>query len=407
MERQKNEIIAIPDINVNDYDYNLPEKRIAKYPLDERDASKLLVYRQGKISEEKFIDIAQILPENSHLFFNNSRVIHARLQFVKKTGANIEIFCLEPVKPKEFSQNFSETKSVSWKCMVGNAKKWKTGNLTKTLEIKGKTIELFAEKKEITNNGFVICFMWNQPVSFGELIEETGNIPIPPYLNRNSEEIDKNRYQTIYAKTNGSVAAPTAGLHFSERVLKTLEQKNILTDFVTLHISAGTFKPVKTNHIQDHKMHREWVVVEKKVIKNLLLSDKIIAVGTTTLRTLESLYWLGLEWMQTGIYPKVVQQWSAYKGITANKKVVLQFLLKQLDKSNLSELFFPTELIIIPGYKFKIVQGIITNFHQPRSTLLLLIAAFTGKTNWKKMYHFASENDFRFLSYGDSCLILP
>ncbi len=398
----------IPIINVAEFDYDLPHNRIPQYPLKERDKSKLLLYKNGNISEASVSRIAELLPKNSFLVFNDSKVIHARLPFRKSTGANIEIFCLEPVLPREFAQNFSATRTVTWKCLVGNAKKWKSGVLQKEIVVNNQPVNLIAEKTEKQENHFLIRFSWDIDISFGELINEAGKIPIPPYLNRDSETIDNTRYQTIYAHTAGSVAAPTAGLHFTEKIFAGLAKKNIKTGFVTLHVSAGTFKPVKSKQIAGHQMHREWVIVSGKMLESLKQSKTIIAVGTTSLRTLESIYWFGEEWMRTGEKPAFVYQWAPYQDETLPSLLqVLDFLTEKLNEENSKDLLFSTELIIVPGYHFRIINGLITNFHQPRSTLLMLVAALVGTEQWQKIYRFALDNDFRFLSYGDSSLLLP
>ncbi len=409
MERQKDsKRLVIPAVRTSDFDYMLPQNRIAKYPLSQRDNSKLLLYKNGKISAERFSNIVNFLPKDGFLVFNDSKVIHARLLFQKSTGANIEIFCLKPIEPQEFSQNFSATNTVIWKCLVGNAKKWKSNFLEKQIPVNNQPVRLLAEKIDYKENHFIIRFSWDTKVTFGELISEAGKIPIPPYLNRDSEPLDTTRYQTIYAKTNGSVAAPTAGLHFTETIFSGLKEKNIQHGFVTLHVSAGTFKPVKSEQIAKHQMHSEWVTVTKDILDNLKQPKIVIAVGTTSLRTLESIFWFGANWYQTGKKPHSVYQWAPYQ----NKPLpelsqVLDFLLERLYAMKITTLSFSTELIIVPEYQFKIVDGLITNFHQPRSTLLMLVAALTGNNKWKEIYRFAKENDFRFLSYGDSSLLLP
>ncbi len=409
MERQKIlNNINIPIVQVDEFDYYLPPERIAKYPLPERHNSKLLYYKNGEISEKQFSEIANLLPSKSLLVFNDSKVIHARLFFRKPTGANIEIFCLEPVTPVEFSQNFSSTKSVVWKCLVGNAKKWKSGTITKPVNINNQSFLLTAEKVGNAKNNFLIRFSWTENISFGEIITEAGKIPIPPYLNRDSEPIDNSRYQTIYAQTDGSVAAPTAGLHFTDTIFEHLKHQNIETGFVTLHVSAGTFKPVKSDFIAEHQMHREWITISIKMLEKLKTAETIFPVGTTSLRTLESVYWFGSEWIRTDEEPTFVSQWIPYqKNKRPNLHHVLDFLLEKMYKQKKDELLFPTELIIVPGYQFHVINGLITNFHQPRSTLLMLVATIVGKHKWKEIYDFALKNNFRFLSYGDSSLLIP
>jgi S-adenosylmethionine:tRNA ribosyltransferase-isomerase len=397
------------NIKITDFVYDLPDERIARYPLDERDRSKLLVWKDGKISEDTFRNIPNYLPENSLLVFNNTRVIHARMFFRKETGAQIEIFCLEPVLPADYQVAFRETEKVTWKCMLGNAKKWKEGVLTKFIEINGKAAEIKAEKKAQEGNSFQVEFRWTGGFSFAEVVEHTGVLPIPPYLNRDTEESDEEHYQTVYARIDGSVAAPTAGLHFTENVLDNLVSKNISTQEITLHVGAGTFRPVQSETLEGHAMHREKVIVQKKSIETFLNgSPKMIAVGTTSVRSLESLYWLGLQLEKHATFltfPEVLQ-WEPYENepeIPVRK--ALQNLVTYLDETGREELQFSTQIIIVPGYNFRLIDGMITNFHQPQSTLLLLIGAFLGD-NWKNVYDFALRNQFRFLSYGDSNLYL-
>jgi len=397
------------NIQITDFTYDLPDSRIAKYPLSKRDESKLLLWKNEKINQDTFKNIAQFLPRKSLLVFNNTRVIHARIFFRKETGAKIEIFCLEPVEPSDYQVAFQETNKVTWKCMLGNAKKWKEGVLRKTVEIEGKEVTIEAAKKVQAGNSFDIEFSWNGGFSFAEIIEHAGTLPIPPYLNRETEDSDEETYQTVYAKIDGSVAAPTAGLHFTESVLSQLSEKNISTREITLHVGAGTFQPVKSETISGHTMHHEKVIIPKSILEDLLAATgKIIAVGTTSVRSLESLYWLGLQ-LENGKdfaqLPEVVQ-WEPYENkATIPVKKALQNLVDYLGKTGQKELQFSTQVIIVPGYDFKIINGMITNFHQPQSTLLLLISAFLG-SDWKKVYDYALENDFRFLSYGDSNLYL-
>ncbi len=396
-------------IKISDFTYELPENRIAKYPLPERDQSKLLLWKNGNISESTFVNIPDFLPENAMLVFNNTRVIHARLFFRKGTGANIEIFCLEPQEPTDYQVAFLEKEKVTWKCLIGNAKKWKDGTLLKTIEIQGKTIEIRAQKKGQDGNSFLVELSWTGGFSFAEIIENAGVLPIPPYLNRETEESDEETYQTVYAKIDGSVAAPTAGLHFTGDVLAKLAKKNISTHEITLHVGAGTFRPVQSETLEGHAMHREKVIFHKKVLEEFLTgSRKIIAVGTTSVRSLESLYWLGLQLengKQFSSLPEILQ-WEPYENhpkITVRK--ALENLLDYLEKTGRDSLQFSTQIIIVPGYQFKLIDGMVTNFHQPQSTLLLLISAFLGN-EWKKVYDFALSNQFRFLSYGDSNLYL-
>ncbi|MEE4285874.1 MAG: S-adenosylmethionine:tRNA ribosyltransferase-isomerase [Mariniphaga sp.] len=397
------------NIKISDYSYNLPDERIARYPLSERDSSNLLVWNNGTIGKDEFRNISTWLPADSMLVFNNTRVIHARLFFWKETGAKIEIFCLEPVHPNDHQLAFQQTEKVTWKCMVGQAKKWKNGELTREIEIDGKTAELKAKKTEQEDNTFFIEFSWTNGFAFSEIIEKAGVLPIPPYLHRETEISDELTYQTVYAKTDGSVAAPTAGLHFTENVLAQLTEKKIPLREITLHVGAGTFQPVKSETIDGHNMHHEQVIIPKKFIEELLTSTKkIIAVGTTSVRSLESLYWLGLKLgkQKNLSQPLKIEQWEPYENTEQiNIQQALKNILEYLEKSNRETLQFSTQIIIVPGYRFKLINGMITNFHQPQSTLLLLIGAFLGN-DWKKVYNFALTNHFRFLSYGDSNLYL-
>ena len=396
-------------IRIAEYNYHLPDSRIAKYPLAQRDRSKLLIWKRGEIKQELFRNIANYAPKNSTLVFNNTIVIHARLFFRKETGAKIEIFCLEPVEPADYQIAFQEKEKVTWKCMVGNARKWKNERLRKEILFNGKEVVIEAIKKKQTENSFHIEFVWNGGLTFAEIIENAGVLPIPPYLNRETEQSDEETYQTVYAKIDGSVAAPTAGLHFTESILKNLSAKNIQTKEITLHVGAGTFQPVKSETISGHTMHHEQVIIPRKIIEELLQSGgKIIAVGTTSVRSLESLYWLGLKLENETLkgQPLVVSQWEPYENeATIGLKKALQNLVDFMDNNKKVELQFSTQIIIVPGYKFKLIAGMITNFHQPQSTLLLLISAFLGN-DWEKVYDFALANDFRFLSYGDSNLYL-
>ncbi len=395
------------NIKIRDFTYDLPESKIAKYPLTERDNSKLLIWKNGKISEDLFSSVSDFLPENAQLVFNNTKVIHARLFFQKETGAKIELFCLEPVKPSDYQIAFQSQKQVTWKCMVGNAKKWKNEILHREVLINNQKIHFQAEKKGQTGNSFLIEFKWNSDISFAEIIEHAGVLPIPPYLNRETEESDEKTYQTVYAKIDGSVAAPTAGLHFTDKVFSSLKEKNITTNEITLHVGAGTFQPVKSEEISGHTMHHEKVIFPKSIIQRFIQNpDKIIAIGTTSVRSLESLYWLGLQIERNTFNPDSpeVTQWEPYENdALISLKKALQNLVNYLDKNQQNELQFSTQIIIVPGYEFKIISGMITNFHQPQSTLLLLISAFLGE-DWKKVYNYALNNNFRFLSYGDSNL---
>ncbi len=398
---------------IKDFIYNLPAERIAKYPLPNRDESKLLIYKNGAITEDIYCNLTAYIPSSSLLVFNNTKVVEARLLFQKNTGSIIELFCLEPGDMyADITTAMLQKEKVIWKCLVGGAKKWKEEILVLNIETKEKRIELSATKIEKLNDYFLIQFSWNDDaLSFAEVLHFAGSVPLPPYLNRIAEETDKERYQTIYAKYDGSVAAPTAGLHFTERLFEQLDEKNIQHDFVTLHVGAGTFKPVKSETMQEHEMHTEFIEVRKELIENLLLNlnGNIIAVGTTSLRTMESLYWLGVK---TIIDPVILseqlslQQWDAYdltdEDISAEN--ALKSLLHWMEKNNCATLFTKTQIIIAPGYDLKIADALITNFHQPQSTLLLLVAALVF-SDWRKMYDYALANNFRFLSYGDGSLI--
>ncbi|GHV20790.1 S-adenosylmethionine:tRNA ribosyltransferase-isomerase [Bacteroidia bacterium] len=400
------------NIRIEEYNYILPEEHIAKYPLPQRDRSKLLVYRDGTIDEDLFFNLVDHLPENALLVFNNTRVIQARMLFQKETGAQIEIFCLEPKVPSDYNLSFSQTETCSWLCFIGNAKRWKDGILKKNIRFNGQNFELNAEKLESYGESHLIKFSWNNiGISFAEILDICGELPIPPYLNRRTEEGDKQNYQTVYSRIKGSVAAPTAGLHFTDEVFDSLKQKRIEFEELTLHVGAGTFKPVKSGTIADHHMHSECFTVKKETLEHLLNKEvPVIAVGTTSVRTLESLYYLGslLEKDENTVLENIeVGQWMPYN--EENNKIptgkAILNILSYLNKKGLSSLTTHTQIMIAPGYEFKIVNGIITNFHQPQSTLLLLISAFL-KGNWKQVYDYALEHDFRFLSYGDSSLLI-
>lgn len=398
------------DIELSEYNYDLPYERIAQHPVNERDSSQLLIYNGYKISKDMFTNIDDYLPSDSLLVFNNTRVIRARILFRKETGAAIEVFCLEPLSPFEYELSFNSVEPVEWKCIIGNLKKWKCGKIMTPFVFSGKEYELTAEKLQPEGDAWRILFTWNCPdLSFGEVIEATGHIPLPPYINREDEAEDITRYQTVYSSIKGSVAAPTAGLHFTNNVFKKLDKKGIKSVEVTLHIGAGTFQPVKSTYISGHKMHCEHFFVTAKTIELLLENQgKIIPVGTTSVRTLESLYWLGVKIISDPLDCRSdlsLGQWEAYDmETTVTVKESMEALLNHLRERNLSYLHASTSIIIIPGYDFRMINGMITNFHQPRSTLLLLISAWTG-IKWKEIYAFALENDFRFLSYGDSSLL--
>ncbi|NEW80946.1 MAG: S-adenosylmethionine:tRNA ribosyltransferase-isomerase [Mariniphaga sp.] len=403
----------VQNISISDYTYALPEEQIATYALPDRDHSRLLIWKKGEIKDERFDHLPDYLPSDSMLVFNNTRVIRARLFFYKHTGARIEIFCLEPLDPVEYTQSFSKTDRCIWKCIVGNLKKWKDEVLVQTLEINGKQVFFKAEKiKESDSNAYEIKFSWDNPLlTFAEILEFTGNIPIPPYLHRESEEIDLTSYQTVYSKIKGSVAAPTAGLHFTEAVFEALKKKNISCEEVTLHVGAGTFQPVKSETIGGHEMHTEHFIVSRELIDQLASFEaKIIAVGTTSVRTLESLYFMGCKVITNpniDIEQLPVNQWDPYDlpKLNYSRHEAFEALSAWLQERNLTELNSSTQIIILPGYTFSVIGGMVTNFHQPQSTLLLLIAAFLGD-EWKRIYVHALSENYRFLSYGDSNLYL-
>lgn len=390
------------------YGYDLPDSRIAKYPLSERDSSKLLFYHKGAIATQTFKDLPTLLPKHSCLVFNNTKVIQARLQFFKQTGSRIEIFCLEPLVPSAYDLVFQQTATCTWKCMVGNLKKWKADALVKQVEIKGAPLCLQAERLQTNGNTSSIRFTWDrEDCTFAEVLDAFGELPIPPYLNRDTEESDKTTYQTVYSKIKGSVAAPTAGLHFTDAVLNDIEKSGSKRCEVTLHVGAGTFQPVKSEQIGGHIMHTEVIEVKRDSIALLQQQlGSIVAVGTTSVRTIESLYYLGCR-VASGNTEMVVEQWEPYQdAATLSAYDALQALLDYLDAQGASTLHASTRIIIVPGYTFKLVKALITNFHQPHSTLLLLLAAFVGE-DWRRMYQYALANDYRFLSYGDSSLLIP
>ncbi len=401
-------------IHISDYNYSLPTERIARYPLEQRDHSKLLVYNKGHISQHIFKDIAQFLPEDSLLIYNNTKVIQARLHFRKATGARIEVFCLEPHCPADYQQNFDQRNECEWQCLIGNSKKWKEGALRLELDINGTTVTLQATKHGETETSVIIRFSWNGGFSFAEILEAAGELPIPPYLNRDTEESDKETYQTVYSKIDGSVAAPTAGLHFTDDVFKTIDARHIERDEVTLHVGAGTFRPVKSAEIQGHEMHSEYICVTRHNIERLLAHQgHCTAVGTTSVRTLESLFYIGLKILQNPDIKEKdlhIDQWLPYdtadQCTDINSTDALQAILRWMDTNGCNALHTTTQIIIAPGYKYHIVERIITNFHMPQSTLLLLVSAFVGD-DWKRIYSYALDNDFRFLSYGDSSILIP
>ena len=428
------------EILIEEYNYPLPDERIAKYPLAERDRSKLLIYRDGKVSEDQFYHIGEYLSADSLLIYNNTRVIQARLEFHKNTppyptqpqhnptqsqGARIEVFCLEPLEPHDYQLSLSSTSGCTWKCMIGNAKKWKSGVLSLPVQLpSGEEITLSAEKGEQTGNTFAVRFWWNTPasnlsplasnlnISFAEILDAVGELPIPPYLNRKTEESDKTTYQTVYSRIKGSVAAPTAGLHFTDNVLNGLRQKGIQTAEVTLHVGAGTFQPVKVADANQHTMHTEIIAVPRETIATLMANlGHIVAVGTTSMRTLESLYFLG-EQLSTTLHNPIqpsttlsVAQFAPYQQEhTLSTREALQALLDYLDNTQQDTLHAETQIMIKPGYQFRVVDQLITNFHQPKSTLLLLVSAFVGD-DWHTIYDYALSHNFRFLSYGDSSIL--
>lgn len=419
-------------IKISDYNYDLPDERIAKFPIAQRDHSKLLVYKHGEVSDDVFHHLPTYLPQGALMIFNNTKVIQARLHFRKETGALIEVFLMEPAEPTDYELMFQTTGHCSWLCMIGNLKKWKEGSLKRDFEIKGNKLTLSAtmrrgdtlgsEAQEMVAKGggtnYWVDFDWdNDKVSFAEILEAVGELPIPPYLNRKTEESDKTTYQTVYSKIKGSVAAPTAGLHFTDAVLKDLDAHGIDSEEVTLHVGAGTFKPVKSLEIEGHQMHTEYIVVHRRSLEKLIKHEcRVIAVGTTSVRTIESLYYMGVHLLK---HPEAneedlhVKQWDPYElsedgnlvdGITPMQAI--QAIIDYLDRNGLEALHSSTQIIIAPGYQYKIVKMLVTNFHQPQSTLLLLVSAFL-KGDWKKVYDYALSHDFRFLSYGDSSLLIP
>ncbi|MBR4967507.1 MAG: S-adenosylmethionine:tRNA ribosyltransferase-isomerase [Bacteroidaceae bacterium] len=401
----------IQEIAIAEYDYPLPDERIAKYPLAERDTSKLLLYRGGEICEERFANLPGFIPQGALMVFNNTRVIQARLRFRKETGAQIEVFCLEPEQPADYQMVFQERNECIWQCLVGNSNRWKGGVLSQVINIAGVDVTLSVERVSSAATVNLVRFFWDGGFSFAELLEAAGELPIPPYLNRKTEENDKNTYQTVYSKVKGSVAAPTAGLHFTPAVLSALDAAGVQRGEVTLHVGAGTFRPVKSELIADHEMHEEYIEVQRALLERLVAADGVaVAVGTTSVRTLESLYFLGEKVSENPAIEEselFVEQWAPYnREHTLSTVEALKALLLWLETKGLDRIHSHTRIMIAPGYKFRIVRAIVTNFHQPKSTLLLLVSAFIG-ANWRKVYDFALENGFRFLSYGDSSLLIP
>lgn len=401
------------DIRIADYSYELPDERIARFPLSQRDEAKLLIYRDGEIGHTSFGQLADQLPTGTLLVFNNTRVIHARLVFNLPNDHRLEIFCLEPLDPAEYQQNFTSGSGVRWKCLIGGNRRWKSGVIQKEIKTPRGTIRLKAERLGRVGNAFEIGFSWDQRISFGELLAIAGIIPLPPYLQRAARPEDQDRYQTVYARQEGSVAAPTAGLHFTEKVFDELHQKGIASAFVTLHVGAGTFQPVRSETMGTHHMHRESIYLERDTIE--LLYDAlqagrpVVGVGTTSTRLLESLYWYGAQLLQntstTGSFLQV-EQWVPYewKGEYPEPAAAVKAILDHLDRQGLDVLTGQTRIIITPGYTFKLIDGLVTNFHQPNSTLLLLVAALIGE-DWRRIYQYALDQDFRFLSYGDGSLL--
>lgn len=396
---------------IADYTYQLPDERIAKYPLAERDSSKLLVYRNGTICEKVFKELPELLQPNDCLVFNDTRVIHARIHFQRQTGAQIEILCLEPVEPAEVSEAFTRKKSTVWRAMVGNGKRWKTGEmLTRTITTETSSYQLNVEMSAKEPDAFVVQFSWDADLSFAEVLDDVGILPLPPYLNRNTETEDEERYQTVYAQADGSVAAPTAGLHFTKRVFDDLKERQVQSLFVTLHVGAGTFKPVKSDTMQDHDMHKERILVSVNTIEKMREASegsRIMAVGTTSLRTIESIYWFGVKLLaQDHVKEFFVGQWEPYElaDRTVDAAQALDAVLKWMHENAQSYLSGYTQVLIAPGYQIRMANALITNFHQPQSTLLLLVAALIGK-DWKRVYNHALEHDFRFLSFGDSSIL--
>ena len=398
-------------IHISDYNYPLPDERIAKFPLKQRDRSKLLIYNKGLVGEDLFFHLPQYLPKGALMVMNNTRVIQARMHFRKETGALIEVFLLEPAEPSDYELMFQTTGRCAWYCLVGNLKKWKEGTLIREIEINGETVKVKATRTGEHGTSHRIDFEWGGDCSFAEIIDVMGELPIPPYLNRETQESDKTTYQTVYSKIKGSVAAPTAGLHFTPEVLQALDEHGIDREELTLHVGAGTFKPVKSEEIADHEMHTEYIAVRRQTLQKLLDHGcQAIAVGTTSVRTLESLYFMGCKLLKNPDLTEVqlhVNQWEPYE--TENAVPVaeaIQAIISWLDRHELTTLHSSTQIIIAPGYNYKIVKMLITNFHQPQSTLLLLVSAFVHG-DWHKIYDYALAHDFRFLSYGDSSLLIP
>lgn len=403
----------VKHIKIKDYNYPLTEDRIAKFPLPERDHSKLLIYDKGEIKEDKFFNITSYLPTDALMIFNNTKVIQARLHFRKETGALIEVFLLEPYRPADYEQMFQTTSECTWLCLIGNLKKWKGQQLSRDIEVKGQPVTIKVDYIGECHTSHEVKFSWNNSdVTFADILDAAGELPIPPYLNRDTQESDKTTYQTVYSKIKGSVAAPTAGLHFTDKVLSSIDAHGIDREEITLHVGAGTFKPVKSDEIGGHDMHSEFICVHRSTIEKLIRHEgKAIAVGTTSVRTLESLYYVGLK---IAANPNLteeelhVEQWEPYdeKASMMTSAESMQHILKYMDKNNVNTIHFSTQIIIVPGYDYKIVKMLVTNFHQPQSTLLLLVSAFLHG-DWRRIYDYALAHEFRFLSYGDSSLLIP
>lgn len=401
----------LKNIPIADYDYPLPDERIARYPLARRDHSKLLCLRGETITEHHFYDLPSLLPTDSLLVFNDTRVIHARLRFRKETGSTIEVFCLEP-HGMAVSEAFGQRSSCTWNCLVGNNKRWRQGPLTLAVPVGGSTVELRATRREAVGNAWVIDFGWTGDISFAEVIDAAGVIPLPPYLGREADADDAIRYQTVYARHDGSVAAPTAGLHFTPDVLQRLQQRGIATEYITLHVGAGTFKPVTTPTIGEHDMHAEQVQISADNLRHIIAhgDSPLVAVGTTSVRTLESVYWFGIQLQAQPDLPAMyIGQWTPYTDpadTTLHKVEACNNVLQWMRRHDTDQLAGETRLMIAPSYRYRMVDGLVTNFHQPKSTLLLLVSALIGD-RWRQCYRYALDHGFRFLSYGDSCLFLP
>lgn len=405
-------MINKPTIEISDFSYNLPDERIAQFPLNPRDSSKLLIWKDGAVEEDLFRNLPHHLPDQTCLVFNDTRVINARLLFTKPTGSTIEIFCLEPAQRSGTAEIALQAKgSVEWHCLIGNLKRWKEDKLLMKVTVDAHEVEFTAKREANLPNGcFRVVFAWEPShFTFAQIIQAAGKVPLPPYIHRPSNDIDSDTYQTIYAHHDGSVAAPTAGLHFTPHLLNELTRKGVQQEEVTLHVGLGTFRPVTTTLIADHEMHEERIIIRKSTVQSLLKhgENPILAVGTTSVRTLESLFWLGVNWMDDSEAEATVGQWDPYKSrlTVPSREVALTTVLNHLETHHLDYLSVQTSLLIAPGYSMRVVDGMVTNFHMPQSTLLLLIAAFMGK-DWKRLYQYALEHEFRFLSYGDACLLL-